>query len=122
MLPKLRPFGRIKAKYNPQPNAAEKRHEQRLYRLPCYGCGRYGVELHHSLLRFPEKRWRRDHRFQLPVCGHCHRGHYGIHGLGTEQAWLEVIGKAEAEAVAYLLRLEAESVALGILPELREAA
>lgn len=111
MLPKLRPFGRIKAKYNPQPNAAEKRHEQRLYRMPCYGCGRYGVELHHTMLPFPEKRRRRDHRYQLPVCSECHRGQNGIHGLGSERKWLKSVGKSEASTVAFLVRLWVESEA-----------
>ena len=78
---------RIKPKYNPQPNAEEERHEQRLRDLPCVGCGRFGVELHHTMLRFAAKRWRRDHRYQIPVCADCHRGADGIHGLGSEALW-----------------------------------
>jgi len=85
-------YGRIKPKYSPIPNAEEKRHEQRLYQLPCIGCGAFGVELHHTMANFPEKRWRRDHRFQLPVCPSCHRGSNGIHGIGSETRWAEIHG------------------------------
>jgi len=103
MLPKLRPYGRIKAKYDPKPNAAEKRHEQRLMRMPCFGCGRFGVSCHHTMLKFPAKRWRRDHRFQYPLCHDCHQGDNGIHGIGNERKWLASVGKTEAEAIAYLI-------------------
>lgn len=78
---------RIKPKYNPQPNAEEQRHEERIRQLPCIGCGAWEVELHHTMLDFPGKRFRRDHRFQIPVCGSCHRGARGIHGLGSEAKW-----------------------------------
>ena len=97
--------GRVKPRYNPQPNAAERRHEQRLEGLPCFGCGRFGVEVHHTLLDFPAKRWRRDHRFQLPVCPACHRGPQGIHGIGNEVKWLAEAGMSEAEAIAYMIDL-----------------
>lgn len=109
MLPKLRHFGRIKPKYNPVPNAAEHRHEQRLMRLPCFGCGRFGVELHHTLLKFQAKRWRRDHRFQLPLCAACHRGPDGIHGIGDEETWLQSVGMTAGEAIAWMLHQWAES-------------
>jgi hypothetical protein len=102
----------IKERYNPKPNAAEQRHEDRVRESEsCYGCGRWGVELHHTKLEFEGKRWKRDHRYQLPVCPHCHRGPYGIHGIGSEVAWLEVIGKTEAETVAYMRGLWTASVA-----------
>lgn len=101
--------GRIKARYNPQPNAAERRHEQRLESLPCFGCGRFGVSCHHTMLDFPAKRWRRDHRFQLPVCPACHQGDEGIHGIGSEKKWLASVGITEAEAIAYMLDLWDES-------------
>lgn len=101
--------GRIKARYNPTPNAAERRHELRLETLPCFGCGRFGVSCHHTMLDFPAKRWRRDHRFQLPLCWDCHQGPNGIHGLGSESKWLASIGMTEAEAIAYTLDLWDES-------------
>lgn len=103
---------RIKERYNPVPNAAEARHEARVREHVCFGCGRRDVELHHTLLEFEGKRFRRDHRYQLPVCRHCHRGPYGIHGLGSEVEWLENLGVSEPEAVAYLKGLWAESEAI----------
>lgn len=102
----------IKDKYSPYLSAAEKRHEARVKDLPCFGCGSpWGCEAHHTMLKFPEKRWRRDHRFRLPVCRGCHRGTKGIHGLGSEVEWLEGVDRTEAEAIAYILRLWAESEA-----------
>ncbi len=101
--------GRIKARYNPQPNAAERRHEKRLEALPCFGCGRFGVSCHHTMLSFPAKRFRRDHRFQLPLCWGCHQGPNGVHGIGSESKWLSSIGISEGEAIAYMLDLWNES-------------
>lgn len=94
---------RMKPKYNPQPNAEESRHEARLEQQPCYGCGRFGVSCHHTLLNFPEKRWRRDHRYQLPVCQDCHQGDNGIHGIGSEEKWLASIGKTPEQAINYMI-------------------
>lgn len=107
--------GRIKPKYNPKPNAGERRHADRVRTLPCYGCGVRGrSESHHILLPAPRKRWRRDHLFQVPVCASCHRGPNGIHGIGCERTWCERNGKdTPAEAV----RLRLESIELGILPK-----
>ena len=104
--------GRIKPKYNPRPNAEEKRHEERLEQLPCIGCGKWGVECHHTMLDFPEKRFRRDHRFQIPVCPDCHRGKQGIHGIGREELWWASIGKSEDEAIAIIQDLWLESIGL----------
>jgi hypothetical protein len=83
----------IREKYNPKPNAAEARHEDRLRGLPCIGCGREGnIECHHTMMEFPNKRWRRDHHYQLPVCPDCHRGPKGIHGIGSEAKWAAARG------------------------------
>jgi hypothetical protein len=81
--------GRIKPKYNPRPNAEERRHEERLEQMPCLNCGAFGVELHHVLQDFPGKRFRRDHRYQIPLCAGCHRGPYGVHGVGNEALWAD---------------------------------
>jgi hypothetical protein len=89
---KLRPFKRIKEKFNPLPNASEARHEARIREMCCIACGAYGVELHHTMLPVPGKRWRRDHRFQIPVCPECHRGRHGIHGIGSERKWADQHG------------------------------
>ena len=100
MQPKLRKTGRIKPKYNPQPNAEEARHEARLREMPCIGCGAWGVELHHTMVEFPEKRFRRDHRYQLPVCSSCHRGTGGIHGIGDEAQWAAIMGLRDTGEIA----------------------
>lgn len=84
--------GRMKERYNPRPNAEERRHEQRLEQMPCINCGSTPVEVHHLMQDAPGKRWRRDHRFQIPVCADCHRGPNGIHGLGSERGWAELHG------------------------------
>ena len=101
---------RMKATYSPYPSASEKRHADRLHASEnCFGCGRWGIETHHLMLPFEGKRWRRDHRFLLPVCASCHRGQNGIHGLGSERKWLLSICKTEADAIAHVQRLWAES-------------
>lgn len=100
---------RIKETYSPYLSAAEKRHEIRVKDEPCFGCGRYGCEAHHIMLPFPAKRWRRDHRYRLPVCPECHRGPEGIHGIGDEAKWLASVGKTEGEAVAHVQQLWAAS-------------
>jgi hypothetical protein len=93
---------RIKEKYNPKPNAEELRHEERIRQQPCIGCGAWGVELHHTMLDFPGKRFRRDHRFQIPVCADCHRGRHGIHGIGREDEWGRING-CDTAAIAQRL-------------------
>lgn len=89
---------RMKPRNNP--NAAEMRHHHRVKLLDCFGCGAPGPsECHHTMLAFEEKRWRRDHRFLIPFCPSCHRGRYGVHGLGSEALWCERTGRdTEAES------------------------
>lgn len=98
--------GRIKERYRPIPNAAEARHEARLRETPCFGCGRNCECTHHTLLHFDEKRFRRDHRCQLPLCNACHRA---LHANGNEADWLESIGRTDAEAIAFMVQAWAES-------------
>lgn len=105
------PHRRMKPKAGAPPNARERWHGAYVRRQPCFGCGRNGSEAHHTLLRIPGKRGRRDHRWQLPVCPDCHRGPRGIHGIGSEPKWLESIGRTEAEAESYMECLWAESEA-----------
>ncbi len=96
---------RIKERYNPTPNAEEQWHEDRLKKLPCFGCGRFGGFAHHVMTDFPGKRWRRDHRYQLPICHGCHQGKGGIHDLGSERKWLERMGMTAGEMVAFAIDL-----------------
>jgi hypothetical protein len=60
------------------------------------------------------KRWRRDHRFVVPLCEKAHVGKGGVHDIGERQ-WCEVNG---IDLPALAVRLERESVAMGILEEL----
>lgn len=101
------PHRSIREKYDPRMNAAEERHRERVMERLCFGCGGMGGVAHHTLLRFPEKRWRRDHRMLLPLCDPCHRdlhGHYG-----DEEKWLAAWNRTKAEAIHEMQTLWAES-------------
>ena len=98
--------GRIKPKYNPVPNAKERRHHERLMNLPCLACGGAGGVVHHVLTRHFEKRWRRDHEWVLPMDDNCHRA---LHAHGNEREWCNFDPVNEAA----MLRLE--SITIGIL-------
>lgn len=90
--------GRIKEKYNPNPNAAERAFELHLYQQPCFGCRGQTHVAHHTRLEFEGKRWRRDHRWQLPLCNPCHADAHAV----READWLASIGKTETAAIAYM--------------------
>ena len=99
--------GRVKEKYSPIPNAQERRHEERLALLPCVGCGGVATCCHHLLSDCEGKRWRRDHRFQLPLCDSCHTGPQGVHGIGSESKWAEGKG-IDVSALAVALWEESQ--------------
>jgi hypothetical protein len=87
---------RTKERYNPRPNAGERRHHIRLMEMPCFGCGATpsGV-FHHLLADSPSKKWRRDHRIGLALCDSCHRA---LHMAGSESKWrpdLDSVNEAE---------------------------
>lgn len=90
--------GRIKEKYNPNPNAAERAFELHLYQQPCFGCRGHTHVAHHTRLEFEGKRWRRDHRWQLPLCNPCHADAHAV----READWLASIGKTPEHAIAYM--------------------
>lgn len=102
---------RIKPKYNATPNAREKRHKRHVQGQSCFGCGKAPPnDAHHTLLAFEGKRWRRDHMWLLPLCHYgCHQGQRGVHGVGSEQAWLRSVGQTEAAAIAYMAWLWEQS-------------
>lgn len=61
--------------------AAEKRHMDRVAKLPCGVCGADGVELHH-IIQGRTPGMRSPDALVIPLCPDCHRGpHNGIHGL-----------------------------------------
>lgn len=94
---------RIREHYNPVMTAAEKEHALFVTEQPCFGCGSWPVQAHHTLLSFPEKRWRRDHSWLLAACAACHAD---IHDwYGDEAKWLESIGRTPEEAIAYMAEL-----------------
>ena len=106
--------GRMKPRYNPVPTAAEARHREEVRKHGCAkGCGG-PVEVHHLKQMCAGKRWSaRDHRFQVPLCFECHRGDSGVHAL-EERKWCE---RNDCDLPALAVRLEAESVAMGILSD-----
>lgn len=70
------------------PNAAEKRHMDRLAQWACIACGERPVHLHH-VMKAEGKQMRRDHRYVVPLCPDCHQGPLGVHGLGSEARFEE---------------------------------
>lgn len=94
---------RMKERYNPVMNAAEKEHALFVMEQLCFGCGYHQTVAHHTLLAAPEKRWRRDHRWLLPVCYACHTN---IHdNFGDEVAWLASVGRTPEEAIEHMAYL-----------------
>lgn len=87
---------RIREKYNPEPNAAERRHHARVMQDGCLVCGGPAV-VHHVLQNTPNKRWRRDHKIVVPLCDPHHRE---LHNHGNEAEWqkphgLDLVWEAE---------------------------
>lgn len=64
--------------------ALEAKHLARLAAMPCIVSGKRPVEVHH-LMKAPNKRTRRDHRWAVPLHHTMHRGPEGVHGLGSEE-------------------------------------
>lgn len=89
---------RIKPRYNPNPNAAERAFEAHLRDQPCFGCGGRSHVCHHTRLEFAGKVRRREHRWQMPLCNPCHAAAHAV----REPVWLKSIGKTESAAIAYM--------------------
>lgn len=73
---------RIKPKRVRPPNAAEKRHIERIVEKRCLVCRR-AAEYHH-IHSDGFGRVLKDHRFGAPLCPDHHRGKLGIHMLGHD--------------------------------------
>lgn len=84
-------------------------HMGRVASLPCLVCLSRPVEVHHVRTGLLPK----DDRRVTPLCAEHHRGRWGFHGLGSERAFFAEHG---IDLTAEAKRLEAESVAEGILP------
>lgn len=63
-------------------SAADKRHLDRVARLPCATCGDYGVQIHH-IREGQGMAQRADDWLAIPLCPSCHTGPQGIHGDKT---------------------------------------
>lgn len=77
-------LGRMKRRATDM-NALEEAHVARIKAMPCIVSGKKPVDAHH-LMKAPNKRCRRDHRWVVPL----HRSmHDCLHGLGSEAKFEE---------------------------------
>lgn len=84
--------------------AAEKRHLDRVAKLPCAICGAWPVHVHHIREGFGMGQ-RAPHALTLPLCPEHHQGTDGVHG---SKACLRLIKKSELDLLAEtILKLEA---------------
>jgi hypothetical protein len=95
-------LGRMKRK-RVSKTALERHHLARMAAKPCCVSGLVCVEVHH-LMRAPDKRCRRDHRWVVPLIASLHRGPEGIHGLGSEAKFEEHHGLAPGFLIAWAQR------------------
>jgi hypothetical protein len=106
-----------------RPNRAEQLHMARVAGLPCLACGARPVCVHH-VIGYADRpgRLSKDHRLVTPLCPRHHDVQHGpreaVHALG-HRGFYDAYG---IDLLAEARWLEQESIALGILPELREAA
>lgn len=98
-------------KGNRNPASDEKQHHLAVMELDCMGCGAYPTVAHHPLMQSPLQRWRRDHEFVVPVCGHCHTQIHDV--FGNEEKWADANNCQLPVRYAEFLRLE--SIYAGIL-------
>lgn len=70
--------------------AEEARFLELVASLGCLICGK-PASVHH-IMHAPGKQRRRDHRFVAPLCREHHQGDSGVHGLGSESAFLALWG------------------------------
>jgi hypothetical protein len=83
--------------------AAEKRHLDRVAKLPCAVCGAWPVQVHHIREGFGMGQ-RAPHALTLPLCPEHHQGKTGIHG--DRSAW-RLRNMTELSALAdTILKLE----------------
>lgn len=116
-IPKVKKHGRIKPKAGAAPTSAERRHMDRVASLPCLVSGNRPVTLHH-VTGYADKmgRFARSHRLIVPLAPEYHLHQHGpkmsVEALGHQGFFFEWGVDLYKEAK----RLEAESVAMGILP------
>ena len=84
------------------PNAAERRHLDKVRALPCLVCGRWGVHAHH-VVSDGFQRLTKNHMRVVPLCPDCHTdGPHAVHKLshGAFCVLHDVDLMAEAERLA----------------------
>lgn len=106
---------RMAPKLSAKPNAAERRHFERVAQLPCLVSGEWPVTLHHTSASIHGGRTNRSHRHVVPLAARYHLIQHGaresVEAL-SHRGFFEAYGiDLEAEAI----RLELESVEMGIL-------
>lgn len=97
--------GRVKEKYNPTPNAAERRYHAHVRDMGCLLCKK-PPDIHHV---GPDNHLepRRDHMRVVPLCRPHHQGQGGYHDLGSVELFEEVHG-IDLHATALELRANYE--------------
>jgi hypothetical protein len=87
----------------------EKRHIERLHKLPCVVTGKRPVHVHHLMIA-PGKERRRDHRWAVPLFTELHvLGADSVHELGSEAKFEAHHGLRCGWLVEQAARLWAES-------------
>jgi len=81
MRPKAPNHGRIKEKYNPTPNAAQKRFHDYVRAMTCLVCQK-DASIHH-IISNGNQRISKSHWHVTPLCPEHHQGPIGYHGLGS---------------------------------------
>lgn len=115
MLPKLRPFSRIKPRYKRWASAQELAHASRVRKLGCLVSG-LPATIHH-VTGYADRagRFTRSHRLVVPLAAKFHLIQYGpkesVEALGHQGFYR----KYRIDLLAEAKRLEAESVEMGIL-------
>jgi len=90
LLEKVKKHGRIKEKYNPNPNAAQKRYWDFVAKMGCLVCGA-SPSIHH-VISDGFKRLTKNHWHVTPLCHKHHQGDKGYHGLGSDGAFQRMYG------------------------------
>jgi len=74
-------------------NEIEQIHLDRIRSLPCAVPGCNGVSVPHHLMKAPDKRCRRDHRWTAPLCPNHHNlWNDSVHLLGSEEKFRQAHG------------------------------
>lgn len=104
-------------------SAGERRHHGRVAEQHCLACAAWPVNVHH-VVGYADRAGRltKCHRLVVPLCEYHHDVQHGpkvsVHAIGHRGFYQEHGIDLYAEAQ----RLEAESVALGILPAIEKEA